>query len=211
MKTLAADLLAGLAYMHTQGWLHRDLKPDNCLITHDRQLKLADFGHAAQLPDGLKKSPSHLFTSWYRPPELCFGANTHGTAADVWAAGCIIAELLLRHPLFPGRGDSNKLQAAAIFRITGTPTQATWPQHDLLPGHMHFAESPPQPWAGVLPDATAPAHDLLAQMLCLDPNRRISAAEALQHDWFAAAPEPAPRGSIALPEDSSAGPVAAAT
>jgi len=190
--------------MHSKGWLHRDLKPDNCLITHDRQLKLADFGHAAQLPDGLKPAPSHLFTSWYRPPELCFGATCHSTPADVWAAGCIIAEMLLRHPLFPGRGDSNKLQAAAIFRITGTPTQEAWPQHDLLPGHMLFKATPAQPFSQVLPDATIQAHDLLSAMLCLDPAKRISAREALSHDWFAASPSAASRQSITLPDDQAA-------
>ncbi len=201
VKTLTADLLRGLAHMHERGWLHRDLKPDNCLITHDRQLKLADFGHAAQLPDGLKPVHSRLFTSWYRPPELCLSAPTHGTAADMWAVGCIVAEMLLRHPLFPGKGESNKLQAAAIFRVTGTPTQDSWPEHDLLPGHMQFEVAAAQKWSEVLPMASAQAQDLVAQMLHLDPNRRISASAALSHDWFASAPESAPRGSIVLPDD----------
>ncbi|GFH14764.1 protein kinase domain-containing protein, partial [Haematococcus lacustris] len=65
------------------------------------------------------------FARWYRAPELFFGASSYGFAIDIWAAGCILAELLLRRPWLPGTSDIDQL--GKIFKALGTPTEECWP------------------------------------------------------------------------------------
>lgn len=101
------------------------MKPGNLLIdVKSGFLKLADFGLARDFsfPSGMPMTP-RVVTRWYRAPELLFGARMYGGAVDIWAAGCIFAELMLRTPFLPGDSDLNQL--STIFRALGTPSD--WP------------------------------------------------------------------------------------
>ncbi|PNW78659.1 hypothetical protein CHLRE_09g388000v5 [Chlamydomonas reinhardtii] len=198
VKSYMQQLLTALETCHSRWVLHRDIKPNNCLIAPDGKLKLADFGLSRVYgsPDG--RLTHKVFAPWYRAPELFFGAKQYTSAVDVWAAGCIMGELLLRRPLFDGMSDIEVL--AKVFAVCGTPgVDGNWPAARDLPYFLQFTETKPLPLRQVFPAASGDALDLLGRMLCLDPQRRITAAEALAHPYFANNPPPTPPALLPRP------------
>lgn len=104
VKCYMKQLLSGLEHCHNNGVLHRDVKGSNLLIDNEGILKIADFGLASFYdPEHQQPMTSRVVTLWYRPPELLLGATNYGVGVDLWSAGCILAELLARKPIFPGR------------------------------------------------------------------------------------------------------------
>jgi serine/threonine protein kinase len=135
VKGLFQQLLRGVSAMHGARFMHRDIKPENVLIARGGELKLADFGHAAPFPaaagGGAAPPLFHqVVTLWYRAPELLCRAKSHGPAVDMWAAGCVLGELLLRGRggLFPaepppgaGPAGEERAQMGALVRLLGAP------------------------------------------------------------------------------------------
>ncbi|CAA6665547.1 unnamed protein product [Spirodela intermedia] len=122
VKLYTYQIFRALAYIHGGvGVCHRDIKPQNLLVNpHSHQLKLCDFGSAKVLVKG-EPNISYICSRYYRAPELIFGATEYTTAIDIWSAGCVLAELLLGQPLFPG--ESGVDQLVEIIKILGTPTR----------------------------------------------------------------------------------------
>ena len=185
-RTLARMLFQGLAACHAQRLLHRDLKPSNLLIDSRGVLLLADFGQARLLPAPRETgSLSHdVATRWYRAPELLLGARRYGVGVDLWAAGCIVAQLLTLAPLLPG--DSDLGQLFEVLQLLGTPTEAAWPGLVDLPDY-HKVELPacePTPLSARLPHATADALRLVGALLRYEPTSRLTAAAALCEPWI---------------------------
>ncbi|PPR91472.1 hypothetical protein GOBAR_AA29216 [Gossypium barbadense] len=116
------QICRALNYLHhVVGVCHRDIKPQNLLVNpHTHQLKICDFGSAKMLVPG-EPNISYICSRYYRAPELIFGATVYSTAIDMWSVGCVMAELLLGHPLFPG--ESGVDQLVEIIKILGTPTR----------------------------------------------------------------------------------------
>nr|XP_042701717.1 cyclin-dependent kinase 20 isoform X4 [Chrysemys picta bellii] len=132
-------LLQGVAFCHANNIMHRDLKPANLLISSTGQLKIADFGLARVFSSDAGRLYSHqVATRWYRAPELLYGARKYDEGVDLWAVGCIFAELLNNSPLFPGENDIEQL--CCVLRVLGTPSPRVWPA--LL--HPYFF-TPPLP------------------------------------------------------------------
>lgn len=104
---------------------NKDLKPSNLLISSKGELKLADFGLAKLFGSPDRRYTPQCVTRWYRAPELLFGSEQYGPSVDIWAVGCIFAELMLRTPYFPGENDIDQL--GKIFAALGTPTEEQWP------------------------------------------------------------------------------------
>lgn len=103
------------------GFCHRDIKPQNLLVHPDtHELNICDFGSAKKLLKG-ETNVSYICSRYYRAPELIFGATDYGKCIDVWSIGCVIGELLLGQPMFPG--DSGVDQLVEIIKILGTPTK----------------------------------------------------------------------------------------
>ncbi|XP_036164370.1 cyclin-dependent kinase 7 isoform X5 [Myotis myotis] len=125
IKAYMLMTLQGLEYLHQHWILHRDLKPNNLLLDENGVLKLADFGLAKSFGSPNRAYTHQVVTRWYRAPELLFGARMYGVGVDMWAVGCILAELLLRVPFLPG--DSDLDQLTRIFETLGTPTEEQWP------------------------------------------------------------------------------------
>jgi len=195
IKCYMKQLLEGLAYCHAQKVLHRDIKGSNLLISNDGHLKLADFGLARPF-DGDQQRPytNRVITLWYRPPELLLGATMYGPAIDLWSAGCIFAELLLRKPILPGKNEFEQIDL--IFRLLGTPDDSTWPRcsrlqyYDMIlsqNGNRKYQNRFDEKFAGLEPSAK----DLLCKLLAMDPDKRISADDALDHEYFWSDPPPA--------------------
>eukprot|EP00741_Cyanophora_paradoxa_P005123 tig00000863_g4965.t1 len=183
IKAYMLMLMRGVLACHDSWILHRDLKPDNLLIAPDGQLKIADFGLARMFGSPDRNLSNQVVTRWYRAPELFFGAKKYGAAVDMWAVGCIFAELMLRVPYFPGESDIDQL--AKIFAALGTPTDADWPGMRELPGYVEFEEFRGTPFRILFKAASDQALDLLGRLLTYNPAKRITAAEALQHPYFA--------------------------
>ncbi|XP_065028819.1 cell division control protein 2 homolog isoform X1 [Musa acuminata AAA Group] len=184
IKTYLFQILRGIAYCHSHRVLHRDLKPQNLLI--DRRtnaLKLADFGLARAFGIPVRTFTHEVVTLWYRAPEILLGSRNYSTPVDVWSVGCIFAEMANQRPLFPGDSEIDEL--FKIFRILGTPNEEIWPGVTSLPDFKSaFPKWLPKDLTTVVPNLEAAGIDLLSKMLHLDPSKRITARQALDHDYF---------------------------
>eukprot|EP00026_Physarum_polycephalum_P004178 Phypoly_transcript_04195.p1 GENE.Phypoly_transcript_04195~~Phypoly_transcript_04195.p1 ORF type:complete len:505 (+),score=51.71 Phypoly_transcript_04195:76-1590(+) len=190
MKCIMKQLFEGLNQCHTAGIMHRDVKPSNLLINASGVLKLADFG----LTTSFVKPPylsNNVVSLYYRPPELLMGSHNYGPEIDIWSAGCILVELLTNDYLFAGSNESDQLDM--IFKVFGTPDESIWPGISSLPG-WGLVESGRQHPLRDLGDnysyIDSNALDLATRLLQLDPKKRISCAEALNHPWFSDYPLP---------------------
>lgn len=197
VKCLMLQLLEGIKYLHDNWVLHRDLKTSNLLLNNRGELKICDFGLARQYGSPLKPYTHLVVTLWYRAPELLLGAKQYSTAIDMWSLGCIMAELLSKEPLFNGKTELDQIDK--IFRTLGTPSETIWPGFSKLPGvKVNFVKHqynllrkkfPATSFTGspVLSDS---GFDLLNKLLTYDPEKRITAEAALNHDWFREVPLP---------------------
>ncbi|WJX93892.1 cyclin-dependent kinase [Trifolium repens] len=187
-KPLLRQALSGLAYIHIQKIIHRDLKPHNILVSFKNQeineVKLTDFGVAKSIAPPLSPYSIHMGNPCYKAPELLLGFTNYSTAVDIWSMGCIFAEMIKRQPLFVGK-DGPKI-LTEIFWLLGTPTEETWPGVSSICTFIKAFDPPikPKDLAAEFPMLEPDGLDLLSKMLCLCPNRRISADEALDHPYL---------------------------
>jgi serine/threonine protein kinase len=183
VKLYTYQLLRSLAYIHALGICHRDIKPQNLLLDPQQGiLKLCDFGSAKILVKG-EPNVSYICSRYYRAPELIFGATDYTPAIDAWSAGCVMAELLLGQPLFPG--ESGVDQLVEIIKILGTPTREeiqamnrTYTEYKfpLIKGHQ---------WNKVFRShVTQEAFDLMDVLLCYTPTARGKPIDLLSHPFF---------------------------
>jgi serine/threonine protein kinase len=183
IKSYLYQLLLSIYYCHSRRILHRDLKPQNLLIDRKGILKLADFGLARAFGIPLRSYTHEVVTLWYRPPEILLGNKLYSTPVDIWAVGCIFAEIVTRRPLFPG--DSEIDEIFKIFKILGTPTEEDWPEVVTFPDYKPtFPIWKKMNLAEVVPGLDENGYDLLSQFLQYEPCKRISAKRALQHPYF---------------------------
>ncbi|KAK9838165.1 hypothetical protein WJX81_005984 [Elliptochloris bilobata] len=207
VKSYMQMLLRALEVCHGHWVLHRDVKPNNFLIAASGEMKLADFGLARVFgsPEAGRYT-DQVFARWYRAPELLFGSTAYGPSVDMWAAGCVFAELLLRRPWLPGVSDLDQL--GKVFQALGTPTPAAWPGAEGLPQFVAFQPTPAPPLRANFRQANEDALDLLARLVAFDPARRPSAIEALAHRFFRAAPAPTPPARLPRPPVRARNPLA---
>lgn len=200
VKCLMLQLFAGVKYLHENWVLHRDLKTSNLLLNNQGELKICDFGMARQYGDPLKAYTHKVVTLWYRAPELLLGARKYSTAVDMWSLGCIMAELIAKEALFPGKSEIEEIDM--IFKMLGTPNEKIWPDFTKLSGaKCNFAKQPfnrlrekfPAVAFSGGPTLTEMGFDLLNRLLIYDPQKRITADEALNHEWFKEEPLPKPK------------------
>ncbi|KAJ0109146.1 hypothetical protein J7T55_002338 [Diaporthe amygdali] len=250
IKSIMFQLLNGCQYLHANWVLHRDLKPANIMVTSAGEVKIGDLGLARMFQKPLHSLYSGdkvVVTIWYRAPELLLGSRHYTPAIDMWALGCIFAELLSLRPIFKGeeaKMDSKKTvpfqrnQMQKIVDIMGLPTKERWPLLVHMPeygslsqlqppmthhghhgggsrGHHGHHSSQQQPAGSQLDKwynstittstgTSTPApnggpsslaslgqegYKLLAGLLEYDPEKRLTAAQALQHPFFATGPD----------------------
>jgi negative regulator of PHO system len=200
VKSFMFQLLKGTAFCHENQVLHRDLKPQNLLINSKGELKLGDFGLARAFGVPVNTFSNEVVTLWYRAPDVLLGSRTYSTSIDVWSCGCIFAEMISGVPLFRGR--DNQDQLLHIMRIIGTPSPAQLQKMAKETPDIQtktFPQYAKMPFSQVLSKATPQAIDLLERLLKFDPAERISAADALSHPYFTAAPTTAPFGLNSSP------------
>ncbi|XP_077531784.1 cyclin dependent kinase 11B pitslre isoform X3 [Haemaphysalis longicornis] len=191
VKTLMLQLLQAVAHLHDNWILHRDLKTSNLLLSHRGILKVGDFGLAREYGSPLKHYTPVVVTMWYRAPELLLGVKEYSTPIDLWSVGCIFGELLTMKPLFPGKSDIDQLNR--IFKDLGTPSEKIWPGYTELPlvKKVTFTEYPYNNLRSRFGHTLSNlGFDLLNKFLTYFPSRRITAEEALRHEFFKETPVP---------------------
>ena len=261
VKSALWQLLRALDYLHSSWVVHRDVKPENVLVDRETgACKIADFGCAKVFrndPRALRQSTGAVVTLWYRAPELLLGCSDYSPAIDVWALGCVFAEMLRLRPLFhseqrkgnryarvlsgcvcvrisksknfwQNRADSPpplslpysfffilcRFQAAQMERIISILGRPSGASHAWR-GLHHWRHNtdgvadykPPKGKSRRLRDMVSlkedsPALDLLRRMLEYDPNKRVTAAKALEHEYFRVEPFP---GSSCFEEEAAGG------
>ncbi len=184
------QILRGLKAMHSANVIHRDLKPGNLLWKHNGELRICDFGLARSILepiDGKDVSmTNYVATRWYRPPEILLYRANYGKPLDIWSVGCIFAELLGRRVFLPGQSGFEQLHL--ILQKLGTPEDSII---DNIPSAKsrdylrRLPRYPAYPLGKRFPNASPLAIDLLGMMLQFDPERRVTAEEALAHPYFA--------------------------
>jgi len=179
------------------------MKAANLLISNTGSLKIADFGLARTFDPAItrgggedfrgkeRKYTNCVVTRWYRPPELLLGARQYGGEIDMWGIGCVLGEMFWRRPILPGTTDVDQLEK--IWQLCGTPNQHTWPNHDQLPGceGVKRFNQYPRRVKQVYEMIGAETCDLLDKLLTCNPRDRITASQALDHDYFWTDPLPA--------------------
>uniref|UniRef100_A0A4W4FS02 Cyclin-dependent kinase 7 n=1 Tax=Electrophorus electricus TaxID=8005 RepID=A0A4W4FS02_ELEEL len=178
-----------------------DLKPNNLLLDENGVLKLADFGLAKAFGSPNRVYTHQVVTRWYRAPELLFGARMYGIGVDMWAVGCILAELLLRVPFLAG--DSDLDQLTKIFETLGTPTEDTWPGMTSLPDYVSFKLFPGTPLEHIFSAASDDLLELLQGLFTFNPCTRITASKALRMRYFSQRPAPTPGHQLPRPNSSA--------
>lgn len=183
IKLYMYQLFRSLAYIHSLGVCHRDIKPQNLLLDPETGvLKLCDFGSAKHLVRG-EPNVSYICSRYYRAPELIFGATDYTTNIDVWSAGCVLAELLLGQPIFPG--DSGVDQLVEIIKVLGTPTREQIREMNPNYTEFKFPQIKSHPWQKVFRQRTPEdAINLVARLLEYTPSARITPLQACAHKFF---------------------------
>ncbi|QSL65480.1 hypothetical protein MERGE_002792 [Pneumocystis wakefieldiae] len=198
IKIYIYQLFRSLAYIHSQDICHRDIKPQNLLLNPAiGVLKLCDFGSAKVLVTG-KPNVSYICSRYYRAPELIFGATNYTTKIDIWSTGCVLAELMLGQPIFPGESGIDQL--VEIIKVLGTPTREQI--KTMNPNYMEhkFPQIKSRPFNRIFRRETPnDAIDLVSHLLEYTPGARFSAIEALAHPFFDELRDP----NISLPDPSS--------
>ncbi|EFO90526.1 hypothetical protein GCK72_000776 [Caenorhabditis remanei] len=187
IKNITMQMLLGLEFLHAHWILHRDLKPNNLLLNNMGRVKLTDFGLARFFGSPNRNYTHQVVTRWYRAPELLYGARSYGVGIDIWSVGCIIAELLLRAPIFPGESDIDQL--VKIYNVLGCPTEESWPTMKTLNSYVSIKPDSETPGLNFIFSA-APQDliDLLIGMWTFDPVKRLTCTQSLQMDYFKSQP-----------------------
>ncbi|XP_014204517.1 cyclin-dependent kinase-like 1 [Copidosoma floridanum] len=189
------QVLRGLNFCHSHQIMHRDVKPENVLVSSRGVIKLCDFGFARIVGGPHDSCTDYVATRWYRAPELLVGDSRYGKAIDTWAVGCLHAEMLSGEPLFPGDSDIDQL-----FRITRL-LGGLCSRHQALMSRNNngtsvnrtstYRASADNTSAGglrslraLLPGSSSAGLDFLSQCLRMDPDTRPSCAQLLQHPFF---------------------------
>ena len=200
VRVYTYQLLKAIAWCHEHGVLHRDIKPENLLLNADHSLRLCDFGFACSNPAEGEALTDYVATRWYRAPELLLGPpfssetdpsvlvrSPYGVGVDMWAVGCLMGECLDGEPLFPGDSDVDQLQ-----RVQDMLGRLSTQQLGLFlrnPSNVNVnfgADGPPTGLASryghLLDDVEL---DFIARLLHVNPEKRMSGVECLEHEIFA--------------------------
>ncbi|XP_028824356.1 mitogen-activated protein kinase 12-like [Denticeps clupeoides] len=176
------QMLRGLKYIHSAGIIHRDLKPSNLAVSENCELKILDFGLARHTESEMT---GYVVTRWYRAPEVIFNWMHYSQKVDMWSAGCILAEMMTGHVLFPGSDSIDQLKK--ILRVTGTPSSTLVKRMQSEDARSYVQSLPFQKkkdFREIFSSMDPSVVHMLEAMLLLDPETRMSATEGLSHPYF---------------------------
>lgn len=180
-KKIIRSIAEGIFYLHSNDILHRDIKPSNVFIDFNSTIKIGDFGSCKIInPKEKKANTPSVGTKWYKAPEMIMGTKDYSKAIDIWSFGCLFAELILLEPLFPGGTDFEMINF--IFNFLGYTEED---KEILKPKlEINYRDTDPKIFEETFDDATPEEIDLLKKMILIDPNKRITINEILEHDYL---------------------------
>ncbi|KAH7583084.1 Serine/Threonine protein kinases active-site signature [Nakaseomyces glabratus] len=195
------QILRALKAIHSAKVIHRDLKPSNILLNSNCDLKICDFGLARTYdPDDDASTMNgnnvgflteYVATRWYRAPEIMLNFQDYSTAIDIWSCGCVLAEMLFRKPIFPGKDYHHQL--LLILDTLGTPSREDIEAinygraKEYILSLPHF---PKKDWSQLLGTDNEMLLDILDKLMIFNPKRRITAEQALEHPFLATYHDP---------------------
>ncbi|PBC34023.1 Serine/threonine-protein kinase ICK [Apis cerana cerana] len=208
IRNIVYQVLQGLAFMHKHGFFHRDMKPENLLCMGPELVKIADFGLAREIRSRPPYT-DYVSTRWYllpllilrtkinnflfyrknqqrkyRAPEVLLHSTTYNSPIDIWAVGCIMAELYTFRPLFPGKSEIDEI--FKICSVIGTPEKDDWPEGYQLAAAMNFKfpNFSRTSLSVLIPNAGQEAVILMEDMLQWNPIKRPTAQQSLRYPYF---------------------------
>ena len=201
IKSIMFQILNGVKFIHDNFILHRDIKPANILITNKGEVKLADFGLSRfyeKRKNKWKAYTNSVETLWYRAPELLLSECYYKTSVDIWSVGCVMAELFIKSPLFKEQNIISQIKK--IFSLIGKPSESELQRYfkineggnsdfinNILPEDgqcSNFDENLEKlDKTGFLKRGSLPM-DLIKGMLTFNVNKRMTAEQALKHEFF---------------------------
>jgi cell division cycle 2-like protein len=188
VRAIMWQLLTGAKKMHDAHVVHRDIKPDNVLVTDDRTtVKICDFGLAMYMaePPPYEQAGS----LWYMAPEMLLGKPDYDALVDTWSLGCVMAELIDGSPLFMASNEADQLDM--IFNVLGAPDETTWPWFSSTPFATQLMPELKMKRRNLLREEfpmkklSVQGFQVLSGLLTCNPDKRLTAAAALKHPWFA--------------------------
>ena len=201
VKKIVRSIALGIKFLHDHDIIHRDIKPGNIFIDENCVVKIGDFGSARISPQqkkeneveekkkgsggGKEKKEKRPFmpgvrTKWYKAPEIIFGGKHYDKSVDIWSFGCLMAEMFLLEPLFPGSTDFEMINL--IFSFIGFSKEDDKVLKPQL--HINFRERPKDIFENTFDTAEKDSIDLMSKMLVANPNKRITVEEILQHPFL---------------------------
>jgi glycogen synthase kinase 3 beta len=192
IKQISKQHLLGLDYCHKKKIVHRDLKPENILFTQDERVKICDFGSSKCIKENTSSTP-YIVSRYYRAPELILGKTNYDSKIDIFAAGCIIAELFSLTPLFPGKTEG--LQIFEHMSILGNPGKEYFSQFSLPKNYIDYFSGVKlcgiQDFTKIIngdniysEEDAKNAADLILNMIKWDTEKRFTAEKCLQHPFL---------------------------
>ncbi|XP_053467389.1 serine/threonine-protein kinase MAK isoform X3 [Ictalurus furcatus] len=177
IRNIMVQVLSGLAFVHKHGFFHRDIKPENLLCMGPELVKIADFGLAREIRSRPPYT-DYVSTRWYRAPEVLLRSSVYSSPIDMWAVGCIMAELYTLRPLFPGNSEVDEL--FKICQVLGTVKKTDWLEGHQLAAAMNFRfpQCVPTPLKTLIPNASNEALTLMKDLLYWNPKKRPTAVQS---------------------------------
>ena len=207
IREIIIQITKGLKYLHSKNYFHRDLKPENILLIlnkydlnnlsnninqNDIKIKIADFGTAKKIPTREALTiTEYVCTRWYRSPECVLRTDNYDETSDIWALGCIMAELYKLGPIFPGENEFDQINQ--IFKILGTPTKSKWPWGYIQAENLgiEFPVYYKKNLKEILGYIGQDGINLLNEIFQFDSKKRPSCSKILNHPYFRLIPKPA--------------------
>ena len=196
VKKIVRSIALGIKFLHDHDIIHRDIKPGNIFIDENCVVKIGDFGSARISPQQKKENEESgqekkekkekrpltpgIGTKWYKAPEIIFGDKHYDKSVDIWSFGCLMAEMFLLEPLFPGSTDFEMINL--IFSFIGFSKEDDKILKPQL--HINYRERPKNIFENTFDTAEKDSIDLMSKMLVANPYKRITVEEILQHPFL---------------------------